>query len=104
MVGYKPSYGLISRSGVLKTSDKLDTIGVFGKTVKDVALLAKTLIKKDLYDTSTVHFAADDMVNVCEEGPIFEPKFIFYKTDKWKNINKESREAFEFLIKNLKKI
>jgi len=103
IVGYKPSYGLISRNGVLKTSDKLDTMGVFGKTVKDVALLAKTLIKKDLYDPATVHFAADDMIKVCEEGPIFEPKFIFYKTDNWKNINKESQKAFEFLIKKLKK-
>ena len=28
-------------SGVLKTSEKLDTMGVFGKTVKDVALLLK---------------------------------------------------------------
>ena len=103
VVGYKPSYGLISRSGVLKTSEKLDTMGVFGKTVKDVALLAKTLIKKDLYDPATVHFAADDMIEVCEKGPIFEPKFIFYKTDNWKNINKESQKAFEFLIKNFKK-
>ena len=85
VVGYKPSYGLISRSGVLKCSDKLDTMGVFGKTVKDVALLAKSLIKKDLYDPATVHFAADDMLKVCDEGPHFEPKFIFYKTDKWKN-------------------
>ena len=103
VVGYKPSYGLISRSGVLKTSEKLDTIGVFGKTVKDVALLAKSLIKKDLYDPATVHFAADDMLKVCDEGPHFEPKFIFYKTDKWKNIGKESQKAFEFLIKNFKK-
>ena len=103
VVGYKPSYGLISRSGVLKTSEKLDTIGVFGKTVKDVALLAKSLIKKDLYDPSTVHFAVDDMLKVCDEGPPFEPKFIFYKTDKWKNISKESQKAFEFLIKKLKK-
>ena len=30
VVGYKPSYGLISRNGVLKTSEKLDHIGVFG--------------------------------------------------------------------------
>ena len=37
VVGYKPSYGLISRNGVLKTSEKLDHIGVFGKSVKDVA-------------------------------------------------------------------
>ena len=78
-------------------------MGVFGKTVKDVALLAKSLIKKDLYDPSTVHFAADDMLKVCDEGPHFEPKFIFYKTDKWKNIGKESQKAFEFLIKNFKK-
>ena len=103
VVGYKPSYGLISRSGVLKTSEKLDTMGVFGKTVKDVALLAKTLIKKDLYDTATVHFAADDMIKICEEGPVFEPKFIFYKTENWKDIHKESQKAFEFLIKNFKK-
>ena len=103
VVGYKPSYGLISRNGVLKVSDKLDTMGVFGKTVKDVALLAKTLIKKDLHDTSTVHYSADGMLEACEEGPVFEPKFIFYKTSKWKRINKKSQQAFEFLIKNLKK-
>ena len=103
VVGYKPSYGLISRNGVLKVSDKLDTMGVFGKTVKDVALLAKTLIKKDLHDTSTVHYSADGMLEACEEGPVFEPKFIFYKTSKWKNINKKSQQAFEFLIKNFKK-
>ena len=103
VVGYKPSYGLISRNGVLKVSDKLDTMGVFGKTVKDVALIAKTLIKKDLYDPSTIHFSADKMLEVCDEGPVFEPKFIFYKTNKWKNINKKSQQAFEFVIKNFKK-
>ena len=103
VVGYKPSYGLISRNGVLKVSDKLDTMGVFGKTVKDVALLAKILIKKDLYDDSTIHFSADKMLEVCDEGPAFEPKFIFYKTNKWKNINKKSQQAFEFVIKNFKK-
>ena len=48
VVGYKPSYGLISRNGVLRTSEKLDHIGVFGRSVEDVALLAKVLIKKDI--------------------------------------------------------
>ena len=46
VVGYKPSYGLISRNGVLKVSDKLDTMGVFGKTVKDVALISQNFNKK----------------------------------------------------------
>ena len=46
VVGYKPSYGLISRNGVLRTSYTLDHIGMFGRRVEDVALLAKVLIKK----------------------------------------------------------
>ena len=103
VVGYKPSYGLISRSGVLKQSDKLDHIGVFGKTVEDVALLSKTLIKKDLYDNSTIYFSADEMLNICKKGPLFEPKFIFYKTKNWKKIDKESQKSFEFFIKTFKK-
>ena len=99
VVGYKPSYGLISRSGVLKQSDKLDHIGVFGKSVEDVALLTKVLIKKDQHDSSTIHYAADEMLNVCKKGPIYEPKFIFYKTKNWKNIDKESQKSFDFFIK-----
>ncbi len=103
VVGYKPSFGLISRNGVLKQSSRLDQIGVFGKTVLDVALLAKSLIKKDLYDKDTIHYSADKMIEECKKGPHFEPKFIFYKTKNWKNIDKESQKAFEFLIKKFKK-
>jgi len=44
VVGYKPSYGLISRHGVLRTSKTLDHMGLFGRSVEDVALLAKVLI------------------------------------------------------------
>ena len=103
VVGYKPSFGLISRNGVLKQSSKLDQIGVFGKTVLDVALLAKSLIKKDLYDKDTIHYSADNMIEECEKGPLFEPKFLFYKTKNWKNIDKDSQKAFQFLIKKFKK-
>ena len=86
VVGYKPSYGLISRYGILKQSDKLDQVGLFGKSVEDVALLARVLIKKDLFDPSTIHYSAEDMMDVCRKGPLFDPKFIFYKTKNWKNI------------------
>ena len=98
VVGYKPSYGLISRNGVLRTSYYLDHIGVFGKTVEDVALLAKVLIKKDQYDEATVHYSSEFMLEECLKGPLYDPKFIFYKTDSWKKIDKKSREAFEFFI------
>jgi Asp-tRNA(Asn)/Glu-tRNA(Gln) amidotransferase A subunit family amidase len=102
VVGYKPTYGLISRNGVLKTSDKLDHIGVFGRSVEDVALLAKVLIKKDNYDTTTVHYSTEHMLDETKKGPLFDPKFIFYKTENWKLIEKKSREAFEYFIKSFK--
>ena len=103
VVGYKPSYGLISRNGVLRTSFNLDHVGVFGKTVEDVALLAKVLIKKDFYDEATVHYSSEYMLEECKKDPLFEPKFIFYKTDSWKKIDKKSRDAFEYFIKIFKK-
>jgi Asp-tRNA(Asn)/Glu-tRNA(Gln) amidotransferase A subunit family amidase len=43
IVGYKPSFGLISRGGVKPFADSLDTVGVFGRSVEDVALFASAL-------------------------------------------------------------
>ena len=103
VVGYKPSYGLISRNGVLRTSFNLEHIGVFGKKVEDVALLSKILIKKDSYDEATIHYSSEYMLEECIKGPPFEPKFIFYKTNSWKKIDKKSRESFEYFIKSFKK-
>ena len=103
VVGYKPSYGLISRNGVLRTSYNLDQIGMFGRKVEDVAMLAKVLIKKDNYDPATIHYSTENILAETKKGPIFEPKFIFYKTDYWKIIDKKSREAFEYFIKSFKK-
>lgn len=40
IVGYKPSFGKINRSGVKPLSDSLDTIGFFARSVDDVALFA----------------------------------------------------------------
>jgi len=103
VVGYKPSYGLISRNGVLRTSYNLDQIGMFGRRVEDVAMLAKVLIKKDKYDPATIHYSTENILLETKKGPIFDPKFIFYKTDHWKIIDKKSREAFEYFIKSFKK-
>lgn len=39
VIGWKPSFGLLPRTAMLKTTDSLDTVGVFGRTVHDVELL-----------------------------------------------------------------
>ena len=103
VVGYKPTYGLISRNGVLRTSNALDHIGIFARKVEDVALLAKVIIKKDPYDSATVYYSTENILEETKKGPLFEPKFIFYKTESWNLIEKKSREAFEYFIKSFKK-
>ena len=104
VVGYKPTYGLISRNGVLRTSQTLDHIGMFGRNVEDVALLAKALIKKDNQDLASIHYSSENILAETKKGPLFEPKFIFYKTNHWKMIEKKSRDAFEYFIKSFKNI
>ena len=37
--GFKPSFGVIPRTGVLKTSDTLDTIGILGRFVEDLEII-----------------------------------------------------------------
>lgn len=48
--GFKPSRGCISRRGVLETSKSLDQVGVFGRTLEDVALLSDVLGSYDPID------------------------------------------------------
>tara|TARA_Y100001954_G_scaffold238560_1_gene306673 strand:+ start:786 stop:2123 length:1338 start_codon:yes stop_codon:yes gene_type:complete len=103
VVGYKPSFGLISRTGILKQSSFLDQVGVFSRTVEDAAYFSKVLIKKDLYDYDSVHYSADNMMDELNKELEFEPKFIFYKTESWKKISKKNQEIFNYFIKSFKK-
>ncbi len=50
VVGYKPTYGTISRIGMKLMSDSLDTIGVMARTVADCALFAGAASGHDLGD------------------------------------------------------
>jgi Asp-tRNA(Asn)/Glu-tRNA(Gln) amidotransferase A subunit family amidase len=50
IVGYKPSFGLIHRSGMKLMSESLDTIGVVARAVADCALLAEAVSGQELGD------------------------------------------------------
>jgi len=50
VVGYKPSFGAISRFGMKIMSDSLDTVGVMARSVADCALLAGAVSGRDLGD------------------------------------------------------
>lgn len=54
IVGLKPSYGRISRFGLLSMTSSTDVIGPFAKTVEDAALILKTLAGKDIHDATSI--------------------------------------------------
>ena len=58
-VGYKPTYGLISRSGVVAMASSTDTIGTLARTVEDVATVTDVLAGIDELDSTTIHRESD---------------------------------------------
>lgn len=58
VVGYKPSSGLISRTGCLPLSDTLDVLGPIARTVADARLLTQLLAGPDVDDAATLGLPA----------------------------------------------
>ena len=56
IVGFKPSYGSISRSGLMAMASSLDQIGPMTKTVEDAAVLFEAMRGVDTLDQTTVDF------------------------------------------------
>jgi len=53
IVGYKPTYGLVSRFGVFAFASSLDTVGVLSTSVEDAAIVIDQIKGKDEYDMTS---------------------------------------------------
>ncbi|MEM1223888.1 MAG: Asp-tRNA(Asn)/Glu-tRNA(Gln) amidotransferase subunit GatA [Verrucomicrobiota bacterium] len=64
VVGMKPTYGLISRYGLVAFASSLDQVGPFARTVEDAAILMEAMLGKDDLDSTSIaphgetHYAA----------------------------------------------
>jgi Asp-tRNA(Asn)/Glu-tRNA(Gln) amidotransferase A subunit family amidase len=101
VVGFKPTHGLIPRAGVLALSRTLDHVGLFARTIDDVALLAEELAGYDDGDPDTRPRPRMPFVEIAAEEPPLPPVFAFVKTPMWERADDETREGFAELIESL---
>ena len=73
VVGVKPSFGLIGRTGVLAQSPFLDTVGGFARSLEDAALLIEAMAGHDPQDTATAMQPVPRLADAACEEPALPP-------------------------------
>ena len=101
IVGYKPSFGLISRYGVKELSGSLDHVGVLARTVGDAALLASCLAGYDPSDKATL--ANQPPIFGLDDLPALEqaPRLAAVRSPVWPLAEKTQQDSF---IKSVQKL
>jgi len=99
--GFKPTHGLVPRSGVLKLSRTLDHIGVFGRTLDDIALATEQIVGFDPLDPDTRPRARIPLVASVSEAPPLPPLLAFVKGPAWGRATDETKEAYAELVSEL---
>jgi Asp-tRNA(Asn)/Glu-tRNA(Gln) amidotransferase A subunit family amidase len=95
--GLKPTHGLISRHGMFQLSRTLDHVGLFARTLEDLALLLEELVGHDEGDPDTRPRARVPYRRVAAEEPPLPPMFAFVRTSRWADVEPDAREAFDEL-------
>jgi len=68
VVGLKPTYGRVSRYGIIAMASSLDSIGHFTKTVEDSALFFNVTAGKDIMDATTLPDLTEDFTKNLDNG------------------------------------
>ena len=103
VVGLKPTYGLVSRYGLVAFASSLDQIGPITKDVKDCAILLNVIAGHDERDSTSANVEKQDYVKALKNDvkglKIGIPKEVFGE-----GINQEVKESLEKAIEKYKEL
>jgi len=99
--GFKPTHGLVPRHGMFQLSRTLDHVGLFARSLEDIALLLGELAAHDERDPDSRPRARVPYRDVAAQEPPLTPMFAFLKTPLWDRVDPDAREAFEELVDHL---
>jgi len=96
VIGFKPSYGLISRYGLLPLASSLDTVGIISSELKIIKKIFSIISKEDYKDLNTLNRENFSLKKNSE-------KKITIIENLEKYLNKELKEKYFCILKELKK-
>ena len=97
----KPTHGLVSRHGMFRLSRSLDHVGLFARTIEDLALMLEETAGHDARDPDTHPRGRGPFRAVAMEEPPIEPRFGFFRTGRWDRIAEDAQAALGEVVEHL---
>ena len=94
VAGYVPTFGAIPRTGILEQAPSLDTVGLFGKTAEDVAMLGDALFGQDDGDLATSLSPPPRLLTTAQTEPPVIPGIAFVRQPAWEEADEDTKGAF----------
>jgi amidase len=101
VVGYKPTFGAISRTGVHPFAGTLDTVGVFARSVADAAWFGACLMGPDPRDDATLGKPPEKTLRVPLEPLQSLPRLAVVRTPMWHLATDPQKELFDASVAKL---
>lgn len=98
--GFKPSFGISPRTGMLAQSPSLDQVGVFARSIEDVALVTQLISGDDGIDPAASRRSPQQLLDIARSEPPLPPKFCFVKTPWWDKVDPQAREVYEAFVES----
>ncbi|MFN8406612.1 MAG: Asp-tRNA(Asn)/Glu-tRNA(Gln) amidotransferase subunit GatA [Sphingobacteriaceae bacterium] len=102
IVGLKPSYGRISRHGILSYASSFDQVGTLTKSVEDAALLLEIMAGRDQYDSTSSRLPVSPYSDMLKSKGKKKIAY-FIEALQAKSLDEEVRISFQYHINQLQK-
>ncbi len=102
ILGYKPTYGRISRHGLVAFGSSLDQIGTFATNTQDMALIAEILGVHCKYDANSADHPKDNFIKHLKED--FKGLKVGVPFNFLDNLSEEMRQSFDSSVERMKEM
>lgn len=104
IVGVKPTYGRISRHGLLAYASSFDQIGIFSHTVQDAALVLETIAGADNFDSTALPSAVPPYSQYLHDTQLQAKRFAYFKQSfEHPSLDTHIKQQFEQLFNDLRR-